>query len=91
MITINEEVKDIHATPGYKGIDDTVSNEPFKDSLEVFIQSMRDSLDALSDYSSKSQDDMKLKEVDAYLRQIDLVIQDIRKIMYPSRNKNRKV
>lgn len=87
---IERDIKDIKATPQYKGNDETASDSPFKDSLEVHLQSMSDFISELDDYNnSHSQDDMKRKEIDKILRGISQSIVDLRKIMFPERNKKK--
>lgn len=84
---INEEIKDIKATNRYKGNDKSVSDSPFKDALTVFINHISDSIDNLKEYNKLDQDQMKTKKIDNILREIDISIQNLRKIMYPNRNK----
>lgn len=90
MIEISsEDIKDIKATPKYSGNDSSVSDEPFKDSLSVFIELMEDHLNNFKIYSSRDQSEMKTSEVDSLLKGIDVAIQSLRKVLYPNRNKKK--
>lgn len=86
---VSENIKDIKATPKYSGNDSSVSDEPFKDSLSVFIELMEDHLNSLKIYSSRDQSEMKTSEVDNLLKGIDVAIQSLRKVLYPNRSKKK--